>query len=74
MAIDDRFIVRCLSFRGDEAEMGGQDGCSVFGGNELFCCYSIADGFQGVAHEHDFSGWIVQHDNQFFHKNRIGVC
>ena len=37
---------------GDEAEMGGQDGGTVFGGNEQFCGNTIADGFQGVAHKY----------------------
>ena len=43
--IAESFFVKRLSFRGDEVEIGGQDGVTVFGGNELLCGYSIGDVF-----------------------------
>ena len=72
--IKESFSVKRLSFRGNEAEMGGQDSRTVFGGNEFFCCYTIADSFQGVTHKYYLASFVLQYDNQFFDKNRIGVC
>ena len=72
--ITESFFVKRLLFRGDKAEIGGQDGGTVFGGYEVFCGYSVADGFYGVAHKYYSACWVVQYDQQFFDKYCVGVC